>query len=55
MAAFKLRTRRFSQDFAKFPAMLRKGKFALLPRMSGDRRQRQRIFRRARERGKGAP
>lgn len=55
MAAFKLRTRRFSQDVAKFPTMLRKGKFALLPRLSGDRAKRQRIFRRAREQRKGAP
>jgi len=52
MAAFKVRTRRFSQDFGRFPTMLRKGKFALLPRLHGDRAKRQRIFRRAREQRK---
>ena len=31
MAAFKLRTRSFFQDFGKLPAMLRKGKLALRP------------------------
>ncbi len=52
MAAFKLRTRRFSQDFARFPTMLRKGKFTLVPRPHGNRAKRQRIFRRAREQRK---
>ena len=52
MAAFKLRTRRLTQDVGKFPMMLRKGKFALLPRLVGGRADRQRIFRRSRQQGK---
>jgi len=55
MAAFKLRTRRFTQDVAKLPMMLRKGKFALLPRLVPGRDHRQRLFRRVREQRKGAP
>lgn len=55
MASFKLWTRRFSQDVGKFPTMLRKGKFALLPRLVRGRGERQRIFRRVRERGREAP
>jgi heterodisulfide reductase subunit C len=55
MAAFKLRTRRFSQDVGKFPTMLRKGKFMLLPRPVPGRVERQRIFRRAQEREKETP
>jgi len=55
MAAFKLRTRRFTQDVAKLPMMLRKGKFALMPRIVPGRDDRQRLFRRAREQRKGAP
>jgi heterodisulfide reductase subunit C len=47
MAAFKLRTRRFTQDMSKLPMMLRKGKFAWLPRLVPGRDERQRLFRRA--------
>ena len=52
MAAFKLRTRRLSQDTAKLPLMLRKRKFALMPHIVKGRGERQRLFRRVRQRGK---
>ena len=55
MAAFKVRTRRFRQDMTKLPLMLRKGKFALRPRLVPGRQERQRIFRRGRGREKEAP
>ncbi len=51
MAAFKLRTRRLSQDVGKLPMMLRKGKFALLPAFVKGRKERKRAFRRSRELG----
>jgi hypothetical protein len=51
MAAFKLRTRRFSEDVGKFPMMLRKGKFALRPTFVRGRKERKRAFRRSRELG----
>jgi heterodisulfide reductase subunit C len=51
MAAFKMRTRRFSEDVGKFPMMLRKGKFALLPAFVKGRKGRKRAFRRSRELG----
>jgi len=51
MAAFKIRTRSFRQDFDKLPAMLRKGKFALLPAWVRGRSERTRLFRRAQELG----
>ena len=51
MAAFKMRTRRFSEDVGKFPTMLRKGKFALLPAFVKGRKERKRAFRRSRELG----
>jgi heterodisulfide reductase subunit C2 len=55
MAAFKLRTRRLSQDTSKLPTMLRKRKFTLLPHIVSGRGERQRIFRRVRDRGKETP
>ena len=55
MAAFKLRTRRLTQDVGKFPMMLRKGKFAFLPRLVPGRDKRRRIFRRVREQRKETP
>jgi heterodisulfide reductase subunit C len=55
MAAFKLRTRRFTQDVGKLPMMLRKGKFALLPRLVSGRDERQRLFRRVSEQRKETP
>jgi heterodisulfide reductase subunit C len=51
MAAFKLRTRSLRQDFDKLPAMLRKGKLALLPAWVRGRSERARLFRRAQELG----
>ena len=55
MAAFKLRTRRFTQDVGKLPMMLRKGKFALLPRLVPGRDERRRIFGRAPRAEEGEP
>ncbi len=46
MAAFKLRTKDLLQDFNKLPAMLRKGKLALLPVFVRGRSDRTRLFRR---------
>jgi heterodisulfide reductase subunit C len=51
MAAFKIRTRSLRQDFDKLPAMLRKGKLALLPAWVRGRSERTRLFRRAQELG----
>ena len=51
MAAFKLRTRSFLQDVDKFPAMLRKGKLALLPAFVRGRSERTRLFRRTKSSG----
>jgi heterodisulfide reductase subunit C len=55
MAAFKLRTRRFRQDTDKLPMMLRKGKFALMPRLVAGRGERQRLFKLAKEQRKETP
>jgi len=52
MAAFKLRTRRFRQDIAKAPTMLRKGKLSLLPTFVGGRAARKRLFKRAEKAGR---
>jgi heterodisulfide reductase subunit C len=46
MAAFKLRTKDLLQDINKLPAMLRKGKLALLPVFVRGRSDRRRLFRR---------
>jgi heterodisulfide reductase subunit C len=51
MGAFKLRTRRFMDDVAKFPMMLKKGKLALLPTVVRDAEGRRRLFRVTREAG----
>ena len=53
MAAFKLRTRKFLQDIDKLPAMLRKGKLALLPTFVRGRAERRRLFRRTQGPGGG--
>ncbi len=53
MAAFKLRTRNPLQDMEKFPAMMRRRKFALLPSFVRGRRDRARLFRRTQEAGGG--
>ena len=51
MGAFKLRTRRFMDDVAKFPMMLLKGKLALLPTVVRGADGRRRLFRFTREAG----
>ena len=54
MAAYKLRTFRLLEDMDKVPAMLRKGKLALLPKFVRGGAARRRIFRKAKEaEGKG--
>ena len=45
IALYKLRVRSFTQDVDKLPAMLKKGKMALLPPSGADRRTAKRIFR----------
>ena len=49
MAAYKLRTFRLLEDMDKVPAMLRKGKLALLPKFVRGGAARKRIFRKAKE------
>jgi len=53
IAAYKLGTGKWMNDTEKFPALLRKGKLALLPPRGGDRKTVKRIFGTLRER-KGA-
>ena len=50
MGEYKLRTRDFFSDVAKFPAMLLKGKMRLLPPITGGRRAVASIFKRVRAR-----
>jgi heterodisulfide reductase subunit C len=45
IAAYKLGTGKLTNDTDKFPAMLKKGKIALLPPRGGDRKAVKRIFR----------
>jgi heterodisulfide reductase subunit C len=52
MASFKLRTKRFFEDFDKAPVMLRKGKLPLLGARVGGRSEREKLFRRAAQGGK---
>jgi heterodisulfide reductase subunit C len=47
MTAFKLRTWRLFDDMAKLPMMLMKRKLPFLPKSTGDRSQRQAMFKRA--------
>jgi hypothetical protein len=47
IAAYKLGTGKIRQDMEKFPAMLRKGKIAILPPTGGDRRKVNLIFNKA--------
>lgn len=54
MAAFKLRTRRFFEDMAKAPLMLRKGKLPLRGARVRGRSEREELFRRAAEAGRAA-
>jgi len=44
IAAYKLGTGKLMNDTEKFPAMLKKGKIALLPPRGGDRKTVRRIF-----------
>jgi heterodisulfide reductase subunit C len=53
IAAYKLGTGKLMNDTEKFPAMLKKGKIALLPPRGGDRKIVKRIFRAYRQ-SKGA-
>ena len=53
ITAYKIGTRKFMDDTEKFPAMLKKGKIALLPPRGGDRKTVKRIFKKVNER-KGA-
>jgi heterodisulfide reductase subunit C2 len=54
IAAYKLGTGKWMNDTEKFPAMLRKGKIALLPPRGGDRKTVKRIFKKIKE-NKGGP
>ncbi len=49
IAAYKLGTGKWKNDTDKFPAMLRKGKIALLPPRGGDRATVKRIFKKAKQ------
>ena len=53
ITAYKIGTGKFMNDTEKFPAMLKKGKIALLPPRGGDRKTVKRIFRKMKE-SKGA-
>jgi heterodisulfide reductase subunit C2 len=53
ITAYKLGTGKLMNDTEKFPAMLKKGKIALLPPRGGDRKTVKRIFKKLSER-KGA-
>ncbi len=52
MASFKLRTKRFFEDFDKAPTMLRKGKLPLFGTRMRGRSEREKLFRRAAQGGK---
>jgi heterodisulfide reductase subunit C len=49
VTAYKLATGRWKEDTEKFPALLKKGKIALLPPRGADRKAVRRIFRKARQ------
>jgi heterodisulfide reductase subunit C len=53
ITAYKIGTGKLMNDTEKFPAMLKKGKIALLPPRGGDRKTVRRIFRKFKE-SKGA-
>jgi len=53
IAAYKLGTGKLMNDTEKFPAMLAKGKIALLPPLGGDRKTVRRIFKKTKQ-NKGA-
>jgi heterodisulfide reductase subunit C len=50
MATFKLRTKRFFEDFDKAPMMLKKGKLPLFGGRVGGRSEREKLFKRASDR-----
>lgn len=54
IAAYKLGTGKWMNDTEKFPALLRRGKIALLPPFGGDRKAVRRIFRQTRRKPGGA-
>ena len=49
IAAYKLGTGKLMNDTEKFPAMLKKGKIALLPPLGGDRKTVRRIFKKTKQ------
>ena len=49
IAAYKMGTLKFMADTEKFPAMLKKGKIALLPPMGADRKTTRRIFKKVKQ------
>jgi heterodisulfide reductase subunit C2 len=49
IAAYKIGTGKLMDDTEKFPAMLKKGKIALLPQVEGDRKTVRRIFKIAKQ------
>ncbi len=49
ITAYKIGTGKLMEDTEKFPAMLKKGKIALLPPMEGDRKTVRRIFKNAKQ------
>lgn len=51
IAAYKLGTGKLMNDTEKFPAMLKKGKIALLPPRGADRKAVGRVFKKLREKG----
>ena len=53
ITAYKLGTGKLMNDTDKFPAMLKKGKIALLPPRGGDRKTVKRIFKKNKERRGG--
>lgn len=55
MASFKLRTKRFFEDFDKAPMMMKKGKLPLFGARVGGRSERKELFRRAAEKASAPP
>jgi heterodisulfide reductase subunit C len=49
ITAYKLSTGKLMNDMEKFPAMLKKGKIALLPPLGGDRKTVKRIFKKTKQ------
>ena len=52
MTSFKLRTKRFFEDFDKAPMVLKKGKLPLFGGRVSGRSEREKLFRRAAQGGK---